>query len=301
LEWLKQRGLKEHTIKEHKRFLSGAISHSSLINKKINEITLADTAEVIRSGQTHGFYGAQRAVCVWRQLLRFAKEKGLKMKIDWRDIEVPKVPYKEQKVLEKEEFEKLMESFPINHKNVGARKMALCMRALCEVLFATGMRISEALTLKKDQIEEIKKKKELVIKGKGGDERKVFFNERAIYWLEEYLKQRNDNSPAMFVNAYGEALKYTTAKSYILRLRKRMKGVMEGTSFHTFRRSLATFLFDRGANIKDVQVILGHKSERTTLRFYIKWNERKAKAKYLEIMDKKRRGKLALFKGKLET
>jgi integrase len=80
-----------------------------------------------------------------------------------------------------------------------------------------------------------------------------------------------------------------------------MKGVMEGTSFHTFRRSLATFLFDRGANIKDVQVILGHKSERTTLRFYIKWNERKVKAKYLEIMDKKRRGKLALFKGKLET
>jgi integrase/recombinase XerD len=256
---------------------------------------LTDTAEIIESGKAHGFYGAQRAVCVWRQLLRFAKEKGLNIKIDWRDIEVPKVPYREQKVLEIEEFEKLMENFPINHKNTGARKMALCMRALCEVLFATGMRINEALTLKREQIKEIEEKKELTIKGKGGDERKVFFNDRAIYWLKKYLEQREDNSPAMFVNCYGQELKYTTAKSYLLRFRKRTKGIMEKTSFHTFRRSLATFLFDKGANIKDVQVILGHKSERTTLRFYIKWNEKKAKEKDLEIMNKKELWKTHIF------
>jgi site-specific recombinase XerD len=288
LEWLEKRGLREHTIKEHKRFLFGAISHSLLIEKNVEKLTLADVASVMESGRQHGFYGPQRAVCVFRQLLKFAKDSGLKLQFDWRDVPVPKVPSREQPILEKDEFEALMESFPIYHSNAGARKMALCMRALCEVLFATGMRISETLTLKRDQIEEIKNKRELIIKGKGEDERKVFFSDRAIYWLEEYLKQRNDNSPAMFVNAYGEPLKYTTAKSYILRFRKKLGYLAKKVKFHTFRRTLGTYLFEKGANVKDVQIILGHKSERTTLRCYIKWSERKAKNRYLKIMDKMR-------------
>ena len=286
LQWLEKRGLKEHTIKEHKRFLFGAISHSSIINKNVNQLSLADVAELIEKGKEHGLYGSQRAICVFRQLLKFLKEKGIEVSLDWRDIKVPKVPAREQPVLEIDEFESLMANFPIFHKNAGARKMALCMRALCETLFATGMRISEALTLKREQIEEIEKKKELIIRGKGGDERKVFFSDRAIYWLKEYLKQRNDNSPVMFVNAYGEALKYTTAKSYILRFRKKLGLLEKKVKFHTFRRTLGTYLFDRGANLKDVQVILGHKSERTTLRCYIKWNERKAKRNYLRIMNR---------------
>lgn len=286
LEWLQQRRLKEKTIREHKRFLFGAIAHSSLFSKKIDQIVLTDVAEIIEKGQQHGLYGAQRAVCVFRQLLKFTKEKGLKLLIDWRDIKVPRVPSKEQPILELNEFEELMASFPIFHQNYGAKKMALCMRTLCEILFATGMRICEALTLKREQIDEIKTKKELVIQGKGGNERKIFFSERSINWLERYLKERNDNSPAMFINAYGEPLKYTTAKSYILRFRKKLGHLGKKVKFHTFRRTLGTYLFERGANIKDVQVILGHKSERTTLRYYIKWNERKAKENYLRIMDK---------------
>ena len=286
LQWLEKRGLKEHTIREHKRFLFGAISRSSVIDKDVNQLSLVDIAELIEKGKEYGFYGSQRVICIFRQLLKFLKEKEIKTSLDWRDIKVPKIPAREQPVLEEDEFENLMMSFPISHKNTGARKMALCMRVLCEVLFATGMRISEALALKREQIEEIEKKKELTIQGKGGDERKVFFNKRAIHWLKEYLKQRNDNSSAMFVNAYGEPLKYTTAKSYILRFRKKLGLIEKKVKFHTFRRTLGTYLFDKGANLKDVQVVLGHKSERTTLRCYIKWSERKAKKNYLRIMDK---------------
>ncbi len=286
LEYMRKKGLTEKTIKEHKRFLYGAVTHSILINKEISKLKLTDIAYLIESGKTHGEYGGQRVVCTFRKYLKFLNESGIKIPFDWRDIEVPKVPSKEPIVLDKEELFKVLEAFPISHQNIGAKRMALCMRALCEILFTTGMRISEALSLKKEHLITIQEKKEIIIKGKNSDERIIYFNDRAIEWLERYLEQRNDNSLAMFVNSYGEGLRAVTAKSYLLRFRKKLERIGNKLKFHTFRRTLATQLFENGADIKSVQIILGHKSERTTLKYYIKANKRIAQKVHQEILNK---------------
>lgn len=287
LLYLKQKGLKSHTIREHKRFLFGAISHAKFLSeKKIRKLKLTDVVSIIEAGKNHGTFGSQRAVCVFRRYLKYLKESGVRLPFDYRDVEVPKVPYKEQPVFTLKELIEVLEAFPIDHLNTGARKMALSMRVLCEVLFATGMRISEALGLTKKLWGEIKEKREVIIKGKGGDERIVYFSERAIKWLGHYLQERIDNSLSMFVNSYGDPLLFVTAKSYILRFRKKLGPLANKVKFHTFRRTLATVLFERGANIKDVQVILGHKSERTTLRLYVKTNKKRAKKVHQRILAK---------------
>lgn len=285
-EYMKKKGLNEKTIKEHQRFLYGAVSHSSLINKEISSLKLTDTADLIEAGKTHGEFGPQRTICVFRRYLKFLKENGVKIPFDWRDLEIPQVSSKEIIVLDKKELFKVFETFPINHPNIGARRMALCMRTLCEILFTTGMRISESLTLKREQWPIIKEKKEIIIKGKNSDERIIYFSDEAIKWLEKYLIERNDNSPAMFVNSYGEELKVVTAKSYLLRFRKKLGETGKKIKFHTFRRTLATQLFENGADIKSVQVILGHRSERTTLKYYIKANERLAREVHRRILNK---------------
>lgn len=284
LFYLVSKGYKPHTVGEYKRFLFGALSHCSISEKELKDLKLVDVAEIIKSGQNHGRYGAQRAVSVFRCYLKFLKESGEKLPFDWRDITLPKVSSRVQPVLTKEELDFVLNSIPIHHRNIGAKKIAWTMRALFEVLFATGMRISEALELKREQFKQIKREKELTIFGKGGEERRVFFSDRAIYWLEQYLLQRTDNSEWMFVNCWGQKLKLSTAKSYLLRWRKRLGYLGNKIRFHTFRRTLATLLMRGGGDLKTIQITLGHKSPRTTLRYYTLIGIDEAKENYQKLM-----------------
>lgn len=286
LIYLSSKGYQPHTLKEYKRFLWGALSHCSPTEKELKDLKLIDVSEIIKAGQEHGRYGAQRAVSVFRCYLKFLKESGEKLPFDWRDIYLPRVSQKIQPVLTKEELDFILNSIPIYHYNTGARKIAWTMRTLFEVLFATGMRIFEALELKKEQFEQIKKDKELTIFGKNGEERRIFFSDRAINWLERYLKQRDDNSEWMFVNCYGQKLKLSTAKSYLLRWRKSLGYLGNKIKFHTFRRTLATLLMKSGADLKTIQITLGHKSPRTTLRYYTLIGVDEAKENYQKLMEK---------------
>lgn len=284
LDFLRRKGLSEKTIREHRRFLLGSLSHS-IQDIKIKNLKLNDVARIIEAGRRHGEFGPQRSVVVFRRYLKFLKEQGTKIPLDYRDIEVPKVPHKEPIVLSQDELLKFLDAFPINHSNIFAKRMALCMRTLCEVLFATGMRISEALSMQWQDFEDIRNKKELIIRGKGGSERTVYFSDRATGWIEKYLNIRNDGSGTMFVNSLGRPLLVVTAKSYILRFRKRFGKAGDKIRFHTFRRTLATVLIENGADIKSTQHILGHRSERTTLRYYVAINRKRAKDIHQKILN----------------
>lgn len=256
-----------------------------LKDKEISNLTLTDAIAVSEAGRQHGTFGSQRSTVVFRQFLKFLEDSGVELPFNWTKIKVPKVPQKEQPVFTKEELEQFLEAIPINDSRPPFRRLAIGIRTLCEVLFGTGMRISEALSLRREQWDEIQKKKETKIRGKGGDERIVYFNARSVEWLERYLKERNDISPAMFVNTQGEPMKLVTIKNHLLRIRRKAGAVGKKARFHTFRRTLATYLFEQGANIKDVQIIMGHKSERTTLRHYIKANAKRAKEIHQAILN----------------
>lgn len=292
ISYLRQKGLSEKTIKEHGRFLFGSLSHS-VEDVELKKLKMVDVAKVIESGRQHGEFGPQRSVVVFRRYLKFLKESGLKVPFDYRDLEVPRVAYKEPLVFDKKELLKLFNSFPLKSPHCDARLMAWSMRALCETQFGSVMRIFEALSLTLEKWGLIKAQKEIIIKGKGGGERIVYFSDRAILWIKKYLKVRKEitqeslmldlGNTALFVNGCGDPLKYVTAKSYWLRHREEW-GIGKKWRSHTFRRTGITHLYDNGADIKSISHIAGHKSIRTTLTNYIYLDKRKVKKVFEKCM-----------------
>jgi site-specific recombinase XerD len=277
LVYLKKKGLTEHSIGEYKRFLYGALSHSVLTEKKIEDLKMIDVASVIEAGKVHGEYGPQRAVVVLRRYLKFLKNSGMKLPFDWRDIEVPKVPEKEQAYLTEEEFNSFVEKIPLN------TLYGLRDRALYEILFSTGARIGEILSLNRSDIDW--EKKEAKVKGKGGDEGMIYFSDRSLEWLKKYLETRTDDCSALFVTYHFDGIRplsKVNARKHLLNYRKKF-GIDKKITHHAFRRSFCSLLLDRGATIKEVQYLARHKSERTTLRFYIKVEKRKAKEVHQKI------------------
>lgn len=277
LEYCRKMGLKEHTVKEQRRFLYGSISHCSLKNKKIKDIYLTDVAEIIEAGRQHGEYGSQRSVSVFRQLMKYLKDSGEKIQFDWRDIVLPKVPEKEQDFLTQQEFDDFVNQLPDTFYGIRDR-------TLYEALFSTGARIGEILTLNRNDI----KNNEAKIKTlKSGNEDMIYFSERSLAYLDKYLKERFDNHPALFViyNQGVRRLSKIQARKNLLRYRRKL-GIMKNITHHAFRRSFCSKLLDEGATIKEVQYLARHKSERTTLKFYCKVNKRKVKETHQRVFNR---------------
>ncbi len=142
-------------------------------------------------------------------------------------------------------------------------------RAILELFFSTGMRVSELANLKKDQIN--LERDEFTVRGKGDKTRVVFLAHQARYWLKLYLDKRKDESPYMFVRhdraKSGQVEAGPLTPRSIERLVKRYAiaaGIPKKVSPHTLRHSFATDLLMNGADIRSVQSMLGHASITTT-------------------------------------
>lgn len=158
-----------------------------------------------------------------------------------------------------EQIEKLLAAPNTSH-NIGLRD-----RGILETLFSTGLRVAELASLSRDQLK-IKldtKDMELSIKGKGGRVRVIYFSERAVKWLREYLKTRKDDDKALFVNNRGTRL---TSRSIerILEKYSKIAGLSIKATPHTLRHSYATDLLNQGVDIRIVQELLGHQNIATT-------------------------------------
>lgn len=142
-------------------------------------------------------------------------------------------------------------------------------RAILELFFSTGMRVSELATLKKDMIN--LDREEFSIRGKGDKVRVVFLSNQARHFLHEYLKTRQDECPYIFVRhdrakSGAEVVGAITPRS-IERLVKKYAaaaGIPKKVSPHTLRHSFATDLLMNGADLRSVQAMLGHSSITTT-------------------------------------
>lgn len=157
-------------------------------------------------------------------------------------------------------------------------------RAFLELLFATGMRISEACSLNIDQIgyyEDVDKKdfkfnEKFFITGKGKKQRFVYLTERSVYYLRLYLKTRRDKYPALFIPTKGRRRNeddiqlVRVSQNYfqlkISQYRKQL-GINVKTSAHSLRHGFATYMAENGANIVALQTLLGHESLTTTTRY----------------------------------
>ncbi len=150
-------------------------------------------------------------------------------------------------------------------------KMGLRDRTILEMLFSTGLRVSEIAKLNKEQIN--LKTKEFGIIGKGGRARVVFLSDSAISWIEKYLLVRNDDFRPLFVrfvhkidvSSHGERMRLSTRSiERIVEKYVKMAGLPVKATVHTLRHSFATDLLQSGADLRSVQELLGHKNIATT-------------------------------------
>jgi len=142
-------------------------------------------------------------------------------------------------------------------------------RAILELFFSTGLRVSELANLKKDDIS--LQRDEFSIKGKGNKIRVVFLSPSAKHWIKKYLDERQDDSEFMFIRHDRAANKSTIKKAITPRSIERMvkryaviAGIAKNISPHSLRHSFATDLLMNGADLRSVQSMLGHASITTT-------------------------------------
>jgi len=163
------------------------------------------------------------------------------------------------------------------------RDACLCKRdlAIVDLLYSTGIRVGELVRLNIDDISF--EERECVVFGKGDKERRVYFDAKAKLHLQDYLKERDDDNPALFVtlDAPHQRLKISGVEIRIRSLGRSINA--EKIHPHKFRRTMATRAIDKGMPIEQVQKILGHSQIDTTMQYAMvnQSNVKNAHRKYI--------------------
>ena len=180
-------------------------------------------------------------------------------------IELPKVSRKQVTFLHYDEVARMLETIPLDDE-VGLRD-----RAIVELLFSSGLRVSELVNLNRDHVNT--KRREFMVRGKGQKDRPIFIGEATAVRVEDYLRSRMDNLPPLFLSysrnntvSNGGDYRRLTARSIqrIITKYARLAGITKHVSPHTMRHSFATDLLMNGADIRSVQSMLGHSNISTT-------------------------------------
>jgi len=148
--------------------------------------------------------------------------------------------------------------------------VALRNRAMLETLFASGMRISELISLHRTQLD---KSGKIFVEGKGKKQRYIYLTARAQGHIKNYLNKRDDDSPFLFIPNRGlnaQNKKKHISPNYLqmkIKQYREFLGINIPTSAHSLRHGFATYLAEQGANPAALQVLLGHESLETTTRY----------------------------------
>ena len=202
-----------------------------------------------------------------RRYLAYLIDMDHKVPVAPESLKLLRMEKKHPQVAELAQLVQLIE-YPTNGEK--EKMVSLRNRAMLEMLFATGMRISELVSLKRSQID---KTGRIFIMGKGKKQRFVYLTRRAMEHTQNYTKERMDDNPYLFIPYRG---KNTPAKSSAIStnyLQMKIKqyreliGINVPTSAHSLRHGFATYLAEKGANPAAIQILLGHESLDTTTRY----------------------------------
>lgn len=213
-------------------------------------------------------FSINRMLSALRSYLKFIIKMDYDSPVSPTNIELVKTIKKHPRVSEFEEIVKIIESPDRFEKDETVAKRN---RAMFEVLFSTGMRISELLSLKKEQIDNTGR---VFIRGKGKKERFVYLTGRAQKHIKNYLDLRGDaDSPYLFIPMRGINIHNKDRKISANYLQEKIKryrellGINIPLSCHSIRHAFATYLAESGANPAAIQILLGHESLDTTTRY----------------------------------
>jgi len=208
-----------------------------------------------------------RILSAVRSYLRYLIEMDLKCPVSPEVVKMIKMEKKHAQVAELNDLIKLIESPTVFE---GDKRIAIRNRAMLEVLFSTGMRISELINLKTSQIDDSGK---IFILGKGKKERFVYLTPRAFKFLQEYIRGRQSKSEYLFIpyrGANASDIHKRISPNYLQMKIKQYREILHinvPTSAHSLRHGFATYLAESGANPVAIQLLLGHESLETTTRY----------------------------------
>ncbi len=245
---LKLRGFSDETIKAYLYFNQQFLA---FIRKPAEQISEEDIKKYL------GHLLSDRKVsnataALARSALTFMYNEILKGNIK---IRTPKIPKQVPVVLTKEEIRRML-STTENHQH----------KLLIEVLYSSGLRLSEAINLKVDDLEPIEKIG-WVRNGKGGKDRMFILSDKVIQDVKSFLEQRKEKSPYLFTGRDGQLTGRAVQKA--IKQIAEKAGIKKDVHTHTLRHSFATHLLEAGTDIRKIQVLLGH-ADLSTTQIYTK-------------------------------
>ena len=273
-----ERTLSENTLVSYRADLSSYLAF--LRKRKVASLGQADKDAVmayIYTLQINGRSAAtiSRHLAALRSFYRFLVREGTLAQDPSADLESPRQPQKLPRVLTAGEVDRLLGQ-PLTGEPAGLRD-----KAMLELLYATGIRVSELVSLDLDQVHI--DNGFIRCFGKGEKERMVPIGDVAAHFLREYLargrsKLIRDNNQSFFVNQHGRRLTrqgfWKIIKKYALQA-----GITKEVTPHTIRHSFATHLLENGADIRSVQAMLGH-ADISTTQIYTHLTRNKLKETY---------------------
>ena len=266
-----ERGLAANTLTSYRRDLrryQGFLAERGVDDlDRVDEATVTAFLVRLREGDADhpplSSTSAARTVVAVRGFHKFAVSDGLAAVDPAAGVKPPSPAKRLPKALPLADVEAILSA-------AGAAGTTLAMRdrALLEVLYGTGARISEAVGLDVDDLDTVDRT--VLLRGKGGKERIVPVGSYAVEAVADYLTRARPGlvaagkgTPALFLNARGGRLSRQSAWSVLVKAAERA-GVTTDVSPHTMRHSFATHLLDGGADVRVVQELLGHASVTTT-------------------------------------
>jgi len=266
LEYIEiEKGRSVKTVENYDRYLSRFLSYAKVSSP--SQITEPLVREFrIHLNRSEGVAGTMKKntqnyhLIALRAFLKFLRKRDV-MSLDPERIELAKTSGRDLDLITADELNRLMKA------PSGDSLTALRDRAILELLFSTGLRVSELCNLNQD-ID--LSRDEFSVRGKGDKVRVVFLSPSAKRAVAEYLKKRGDMSDALFVGygktAKGKDLSRLTPRSVerIVKQYAIKAGITRRVSPHTIRHSFATDLLENGADLRSVQALLGHANIATT-------------------------------------
>ena len=200
-----------------------------------------------------------------RGFFKYLAKRGIKS-LDPSLIDLPRAAKKQVTFLHFDEIERLLAEIPLDTES-GLRD-----RAIIELLFSGGLRVSELCSLNRDSIN--LERREFMVRGKGKKDRPIFIDKSTAECIEDYLNMRTDTLPALFLNNSANQQTPSTSGDFrrltprsierIVQKYTRLAGITKHVTPHTMRHSFATDLLMNGADIRSVQSLLGHANISTT-------------------------------------
>lgn len=254
-----EKGLARHTLESYQRDLDRLHTWSTANGKQLTELTRADLRKWIASLSREGLAPTSiaRAVSATRGFFKFLMLDGHIKSHPAEDLDTPQRFNYLPKFLTEEEINRLFAAPDV------ATEEGIRDRAIMEIMYATGLRVSELVTLKHTDVDLLAGL--VVCHGKGNKERRVPLGKSAIHWLQQYAAAKAGYGKQTLPNVFVyRGRPFTRQLAWSMIKRHAEKAGITDVSPHTLRHSFATHLIQHGADSRSVQALLGHSDISTT-------------------------------------